>query len=257
MSSQPTTAWASLVSQRKLLSSFGARARDNLTLHRWVLLKNFASHIESPEPTSAAAAPVPMPEEPIVEEEVFVFPDEDVFVFPDILAQAGVSASALDEARWLDALLEELDSDDDDEPDTSADDDFVQVRSAPAPLSPPAPVSSPSPVRPTLLSDPDLVSSSPATCKVSSTAPTTPPPSPSFSDEDEFPFPYGHLESYASDDNDVSSDEESEGPQTPLMHSAVVADTPIVSAESEFYFFHRAIAGAPILENVSALPTDC
>ncbi|KAH0584326.1 hypothetical protein J132_02790 [Termitomyces sp. J132] len=83
-------------------------ARDSLSLHRWVLLKN-----------SIVSHTPPLPDDPDEPDEL----DTDAFMFPD----AGKLASgptpdggSTSEAQWLDSLLETLGGDDDD-------DDFAAV----------------------------------------------------------------------------------------------------------------------------------
>ncbi|KAG6885994.1 hypothetical protein C0993_006110 [Termitomyces sp. T159_Od127] len=86
-------------------------ARDSLSLHRWVLLKN--SIISSASNT--APAPPDDPDEP---EEL----DSDAFMFPDAGKLVGepTADGSTSEAQWLDSLLETLGGDDDD-------DDFAAV----------------------------------------------------------------------------------------------------------------------------------
>ncbi|KAI0029818.1 hypothetical protein K488DRAFT_79938 [Vararia minispora EC-137] len=163
--SQPTThrtmsSVANFLSRSKLQSKLqlasGSGARDNGSLHRWVLLKN---SIVRTEPT-----PVPPPEpepEPELDEE------HDSFMFPDagVLAAPGAGL----EQQWFDSLLETLDdasdeddcepplpalpdSDDDEDclfsPSTSpmsSSDDLVHIPVSPAPAYYPPPVALPFP----------------------------------------------------------------------------------------------------------------
>ncbi|KAG8747626.1 hypothetical protein FRC10_000169 [Ceratobasidium sp. 414] len=89
-----TNEWASLVSRRKLqLACAGGSRRDVSILHRLVLISNFAhAHdVDEPQPP-----PAPATEQP------------DAFVFPDISNRPPPPPAALDEAGWLDAILQEL-----------------------------------------------------------------------------------------------------------------------------------------------------
>lgn len=87
--------WASLVSRRKLqLACAGGSRRDVGILHRLVLVSNFArAHEDDYEPR----AKQPQPTQP-----------SDTFVFPDITDNTPPPPAALDEAGWLDAILQEL-----------------------------------------------------------------------------------------------------------------------------------------------------
>jgi len=89
-----TNEWASLVSRRKLqLACAGGSRRDVGILHRLVLVSNFArAHEDDLEPQ-----PQPTPAQ-----------QQENFVFPDITDQTPQPPAALDEAGWLDAILQEL-----------------------------------------------------------------------------------------------------------------------------------------------------
>ncbi|KAG9096365.1 hypothetical protein FS749_008641 [Ceratobasidium sp. UAMH 11750] len=88
-----TNEWASLVSRRKLqLACAGGSRRDVGILHRLVLISNFA-HAHDVDERQPAPVPATQP---------------DAFVFPDISDQPPPPPAALDEAGWLDAILQEL-----------------------------------------------------------------------------------------------------------------------------------------------------
>jgi len=89
-----TNEWASLVSRRKLqLACAGGSRRDVSILHRLVLISNFAHAHDVDE---RQPPPAPATEQP------------DAFVFPDISDRPPPPPAALDEAGWLDAILQEL-----------------------------------------------------------------------------------------------------------------------------------------------------
>ncbi|CAE6481861.1 unnamed protein product [Rhizoctonia solani] len=87
-----TNQWAAVVSRRKLqLACDGQGRKDVNILHRLVLVSNFArAHQDecTPPPAPTTAQP-------------------DSFVFPDI-SQSTQPPSNLEEADWLDAILQEL-----------------------------------------------------------------------------------------------------------------------------------------------------
>lgn len=85
--------WASLVSRRKLqLACAGGSRRDVGILHRLVLVSNFARAHEDDYPQPQQ----PKPTQP------------DTFIYPDITDSTPPPPAALDEAGWLDAILQEL-----------------------------------------------------------------------------------------------------------------------------------------------------
>jgi len=98
------------LARSKISSALAGGARDNLSLHRWVLLKNSISNdclaatyqnhvrVERPHPREEEEADGYFP--------AYLFPDPDDDVEVDI---------ELSEAQWLDALLESLADDEDDE----------------------------------------------------------------------------------------------------------------------------------------------
>ncbi|CAE6411576.1 hypothetical protein RSOLAG22IIIB_01641 [Rhizoctonia solani] len=89
-----TNQWASVVSRRKLqLACDGQGKKDVNILHRLVLVSNFArAHQGEDELTPPPAPTTAQPES---------------FVFPD-LSQSTQPPSNLEEADWLDAILQEL-----------------------------------------------------------------------------------------------------------------------------------------------------
>lgn len=226
--SNPDSTWMSRVSRRKLLPR---SSRDSLTLHRWVLVKNFVESTDSlalshshpppstpddePEPPITAAPPY---ECSAPSDESYVFPDWDIFVFPDastIMAEA--EASALAEAAWLDALLDELDDDDsEEEPAEPSATPVIDALSAPASaFAASAPPALAAPLLPVAIPDSSSSLSPGSTCNC-----TTPPPTPTSVPStprllDDLPF-------FEHDGVDDSSDDESEGPETPLLLSAHV-----------------------------------
>ncbi|KZV92868.1 hypothetical protein EXIGLDRAFT_717837 [Exidia glandulosa HHB12029] len=253
----------SRVSQRKLRSS----ASRDLTLHRWVLLKNLVistddllAQSSSSSPSQSSVSPSPVNTPPYEysspsDEEVFVFPDADIFVFPDaatLVAESAAGASA--EAAWLDALLDELDEDEDSEEEpvasaTSVIDNGISVlRLTPALAGPTGTVSTAATVCVTVpVTIPTITASSSFSLSSSGSPPcncTTPPPTPVSVPStprwlDDLPF-------FAHDGADDSSDDESEGPETPLLLStlahapslAAAADPAVVLSEPESYFVY-------------------
>ncbi|KAI5123273.1 hypothetical protein M0805_009295 [Coniferiporia weirii] len=109
------------VARSKLRSSYGGGSRDNLSLHRWVLLKNSITQDVSSDSNTSSAALFSDATDPDVDAE---FEDEEVdsiidegmfaFLFPDPGDAAGPSnEGSVSEAQWLDSILETLgDSDD-------------------------------------------------------------------------------------------------------------------------------------------------
>ncbi|KAG6874086.1 hypothetical protein C0995_006943 [Termitomyces sp. Mi166 len=78
-------------------------ARDSLSLHRWVLLKNSII-------SSVNTAPPDEPDE--LDADAFMFPDAGKLVAGQPPNDGG---SSISEAQWLDSLLETLGGDDDDD----------------------------------------------------------------------------------------------------------------------------------------------
>ncbi|KAK0210592.1 hypothetical protein DFS33DRAFT_304806 [Desarmillaria ectypa] len=123
-------------------------SKDNVSLHRWVLLKN--SILQSSH--SAAEAPVEVdsprhdldPYSDSDQDEVMV--EQDSFMFPDVGKCTEESRSSVDhsEAQWLDSMLEILGDDDEDSDDFNsgvqvsvlpADDDDDAISPLPSPMS--------------------------------------------------------------------------------------------------------------------------
>ncbi|CAE6432334.1 unnamed protein product [Rhizoctonia solani] len=87
-----TNQWASVVSRRKLMLACDGQGRKDVNiLHRLVLVSNFARAHED----ELAPPPAPTTAQP----ESFVFPD---------LSDSTRPPSSLEEADWLDAILQEL-----------------------------------------------------------------------------------------------------------------------------------------------------
>ncbi|THH04476.1 hypothetical protein EW145_g5488 [Phellinidium pouzarii] len=110
------------LARSKLHSSLGGGSRDNLSLHRWVLLKNSITQDvysdSNPSNTTRVSDAVDSDVDAEFEdEEVDSILDEDMFafLFPDPGdAVASSDEGNVSEAQWLDSLLETLgDSDDD------------------------------------------------------------------------------------------------------------------------------------------------
>ncbi|CAE6436855.1 hypothetical protein ACGC1H_004467 [Rhizoctonia solani] len=176
-----TNQWASVVSRRKLqLACDGQGKKDVNILHRLVLVSNFArAHQDelTPPPAPTTAQP-----------ESFVFPD---------LSQSTPPPSSLEEADWLDAILQELEEEAE-----------VMVSCLP----PDGPSSSNAPVE-----DDDVIvcDSYFSICSCPESDPRSPPAS--FQPEDLgdslSDLPFHSVPSLVSSHMDVDSDEE--GPTTP------------------------------------------
>lgn len=274
--SSPDSTWMSRVSQRKLLQR---SSRDSLTLHRWVLVRNFVSstdslslsqshpppsHVEDgaqrePQPVAAAAPPYEYSSSPW-DEEAFPFPDGDFFIFPDAMTvQAEADEVAAAEAAWLDTILDELYDDDSEEepvepcatPVTDALSSSAFAASAPPALA--------APLRPVAIPVPP--SSSSSVSPGSACNCTTPPPTPASVPStprllDDLPF-------FEHDGVDDSSDDESEGPETPLLLSAHVAvpslaaavtSEPAVVLSDPLSYFVYPTEPEPISTTPSSLP---
>ena len=208
------------LARSKLRSSLATGAKDNLSLHRWVLLKNSITFEDCPCNNNSAQHNHPLSDIDPDEEDEEVDTSEDMFafLFPD---PGNASDTAGDntqsEAQWLDSLLETLGQDEEDDNDEE-DEDEEQSKSQfssstssadesyspPSPLSPlavPYPVSYPS-------SHPPLVVS----FAVDSTLNYLPPHHARFSyhDIDDLSVP---------DAIEDTSDDESEAPTTPFTGS--------------------------------------
>lgn len=226
-----TTPSTSLSSLARSKLSLSVSSKDTSSLHRWVLLKNsivralpLKSSV-SPLPSTTASAPqhddpsqyastsnAEYPDED--EEDAFVFPADGVFV-------DACGEDTLEEAQWLDSLLETLgdeDEEDDDDDYSSVVDDSQLLSSLASPMS----------------------SSDDLSIQAYYLPPIYPPyhpplvhPSyqfPLYSEEDDDPLPY---QGQTADDLEVddmsmpeaiedTSDDESDGPQTPLGQSSLL-----------------------------------
>jgi len=98
----------------------------DVSLHRWVLLKNSILHSPSvtdntasyTQPELTSAYPIDDGEEEDDAEEVLSSVESDAFMFPDagkLVGSSLTSESRSSEAQWLDSLLETLGDDDDDD----------------------------------------------------------------------------------------------------------------------------------------------
>lgn len=244
------------LARSKLHLSVGSK--DNCSLHRWVLLKNFI--IQSPSPTSSTASnnlsdPYLTPTYPIedddddedddAEEDL----DFDSFMFPDggqlVTGQTPDVKSS--EAQWLDSLLETLGDDDEDEfgvdsdtnisPLPTEDDDDQLFSPTASPMSssddlpnqptyylPPIPVSYPVPYPPF---HPPLVHNYDFDSTFDSPLSSLPPPF-----ENSLPYRYmDDIEDLTVPDAiEDTSDDESDTPPTPLLGRSSSSLSPIDAA---------------------------
>lgn len=264
--SLPDSTWMSRVSQRKLSGNSAV-----LTLHRWVLLKNtiitaddvlppssssasVSSHSSSSAgPSSSVGTPPYEYSSSPADEEVFVFPDADIFVFPDAASLVSAAAESVSaEAAWLDSLLEELEDDDysEEEPMASPTSVIGDTESRFALDGSTHPISTCSLAVSQPIPIPNLTATASASSSLSSDSLcncTTPPPTPTSLPStprllDDLPF-------FAPDGVDDSSDDESDGPETPLFLSTL-AHTPalgdaaadhepaVVFSEPDSYFVY-------------------
>jgi len=214
------------LARSKLHSGLSSGARDNLSLHRWVLLKNSITR-DSPS-NAASAAPVndlfEEEEEDDDEEGSTVYEDVFAFLFPDPGDALTTEDANVSEAQWLDSVLETLGDDDDgvdmgvevsvypvgddddDErfkwdavPPLYSSDDSLDL---PSPISVPYPVPYP-PFHPPLVRALEIDS-------LDSCFPPSPVDSLSYDDDDYFPMP---------DAIEDTSDDESDAPATPVTRS--------------------------------------
>ncbi|KAG6919964.1 hypothetical protein DXG01_013313 [Tephrocybe rancida] len=206
-------------------------ARDSVSLHRWVLLKN--SIISSPP--IPQSSPISADDDTDESEEL----DADAFMFPDAgkLVSGPTPDVSTSEAQWLDSLLETLGGDDDDEDFTaesnisipvededddqllispvgspiSSSDDLTQSASYPLPISVPYPYPVPyPPFHPPLIYPYEF---DPESSYDSSDSSLSSLPSP----YDE-PLPYYDTEnSSVPDAIEDTSDDESDAPTTPSL----------------------------------------
>lgn len=189
-----TNEWASVVSRRKLqLACAGGSRRDVSILHRLVLVSNFARAHE--DELYTPPAPATQPE----------------FVFPDMSSQTPQPPAALEEADWLDAILQELEEEAE-----------VMVQCLPADEAPASTSSAPE-------DDVIVCDSYFSICSCESEPDSDPAPAPTSLDApDELSdslsdLPFYSTPSLVSSSMDVDSDEE--GPTTPST-SFVDPETP-------------------------------
>ena len=112
------------LARSKLNSSLASGSRDNLSLHRWVLLKNSITREEfSPNSSLYSTVNDSTDVDSFEDDDVdaVVDPEEDsyfAFLFPDPGYASSPNASELDSAKeeqqWFDSLYEELNSNEDD-----------------------------------------------------------------------------------------------------------------------------------------------
>ncbi|KAH7107400.1 hypothetical protein BKA62DRAFT_132087 [Auriculariales sp. MPI-PUGE-AT-0066] len=256
LSPAPDSDWMSRLSQRKLHSAATLASRDNLTLHRWVLLKNLllsssSSQLSSSHTSESQHSPPFEYSSSPAEEEVFVFPDADIFEFPD--AASLNAEAAADEAAWFDAVMDELEElEDDDEFDVASetDDDRAANYSVAFPASSvPAPhtrVTAPELSLPLFPASPSPTST-PSSFVLSECNCITPPPTPTRTPSLIDDLPFGDCDSVGDSSDD---DDESEGLDTPLTLSQTVGITEpaVVIPESEAYsyFFRQPISRSPL-----------
>jgi len=221
----------SSLARSKLHLSVGAK--DNCSLHRWVLLKN--SIIQSSPATATTVVtdhPNPVYSFANGEDEEVCSEEGDSFMFPDAGKLVGSHTAGINssEAAWLDSLLEILGDEDEDEftVDSHAsiipvDDDDDQLIFSPM-------------VSPMSSSD-DLPNQSPYPTTVSYAYPVPYPPShpplihpydssiSSLPPPYEDPLPYQDLDDFENlsvpDAIEDTSDDESDAPLTPSFRSSV------------------------------------
>lgn len=106
------------LARSKLHSALSSGARDNGSLHRWVLLKNSIVRNFSNN-SNTSATQIDASDDDFAEEDYTVNSDEyedlSSFLFPDPgeAASDGVEDINVSEAQWLDSVLEDLGEDDD------------------------------------------------------------------------------------------------------------------------------------------------
>jgi len=119
-----TIADFAFLARSKLHYSLASGSRDNLSLHRWVLLKNSINRDDLSTSTISNSSSFNDTPEPEAEEEA----DEEVgnidednmfsFLFPDPGDAESEDDGSASEAQWLDSLLETLGDDGDDDLDS-------------------------------------------------------------------------------------------------------------------------------------------
>ena len=118
--SSDASSLSSLAHNKLQLAVGGHGHHKDASLHRWVLLKNviLRSHTAAPQPSSSSDAvgtdSVNRPEErrDEVEQDSFMFPSPDSLLLADAEDE---DDPYMEESQWLDALLEDLGSSDDEE----------------------------------------------------------------------------------------------------------------------------------------------
>lgn len=213
------------VARSKLHSSLVNGSKGEVSLHRWVLLKNSIIRDDVPlSPTSLSTSAAGPPVEEVEDEEVDTLMDDDMFafLFPDPGDALGEDDASASEAQWLDSLLETLGDDSDDDVDipvkvsivseTDVDHSQTDVSSprladklfSPQPLAVPYPVPYP-PFHPPLVHSLELDSQQHL-----------------YSGRDYSPYHHHIDDSYLSMPDaieDTSDDESTESPSTPFTRS--------------------------------------
>lgn len=121
-------------------------SKDNVSLHRWVLIKN--SIIQSPPPSTKGPLEIDSARpdlDPDCDSDQDVEIEQGSFVFPDV-AEESRSSAGHSEAQWLDIMLELVSDDDEDSDDFGSgvqvsvlpaddDDDDDAISPLPSPMS--------------------------------------------------------------------------------------------------------------------------
>ncbi|KAI0062243.1 hypothetical protein BV25DRAFT_661834 [Artomyces pyxidatus] len=134
----------SQTTRSKLHLAVGGGAKDNCSLHRWVLLKNsiFRSQPSPAAPvcTKADVNPVYATDHGEEDEEVCLDEEHDSFMFPDVIHTAGAHVDSMEE-QWFDSLYETLEVDEEDAAVSNSllqvddDDDFTPFTPSTSPMS--------------------------------------------------------------------------------------------------------------------------
>jgi len=126
------------IARDKLHNSSSSSSKEDVRLHRWVLLKNSVSSAMSRAIPERSPSPPNHTESlhkvtpPTDDAEVFVFPDGDIFAESfvcedDISGHSNDMTDTASEAQWLDSLLEALADDDDPDFEQEPDDELISL----------------------------------------------------------------------------------------------------------------------------------
>lgn len=115
------------LARSKLHSTLSSGTRDNLSMHRWVLLRNSIKQDQTPSNQLLTTNPS-SPEEEV--EDFFLEDDVFSFLFPDPGDSSVENEGKANEAQWFDALMESLGDDDDVYSDTSSQVSLLPVEDA-------------------------------------------------------------------------------------------------------------------------------